>query len=116
MFGWCILSASLYVVCVYIYILPCTVAFIWTEFGCCWYTLPPALQVQFASYKQFCDDTTVEKDRAITEANQRIEVLKADIQKHTYLLIIRLQLILISLWHIILLTKFGRLPTPGLPN
>jgi chromosome segregation ATPase len=40
-------------------------------------------QVQFAAYKQFCDDTSVEKKRAIEEANQRIEVLKADIQKYT---------------------------------
>jgi len=40
-------------------------------------------QVQFAAYKQFCDDTTVEKNRAISEANERIEVLKADIQKAT---------------------------------
>merc|ERR1711920_232884 len=39
--------------------------------------------VQFAAYKQFCDDTTVEKQRAIKEANQRIEILKADIQKYT---------------------------------
>merc|ERR1719498_1896812 len=41
-----------------------------------------AEQVQFASYKQFCDDTSVEKKRAIAEANERIEVLKADIQKN----------------------------------
>merc|ERR1719321_1376553 len=40
-------------------------------------------QVQFAAYKQFCDDTEVEKKRAIAEANERIEVLKADIQKYT---------------------------------
>merc|ERR1719240_1804794 len=40
-------------------------------------------QVQYAAYKQFCDDTTVEKTRAIDEANQMIEVLKADIQKYT---------------------------------
>jgi uncharacterized protein YoxC len=40
-------------------------------------------QVQFAAYKQFCDDTSVEKTRAIEEANERIEVLKADIQKYT---------------------------------
>ena len=33
-------------------------------------------------YKQFCDDTTVEKKRAIAEANERIDVLKADIQKY----------------------------------
>merc|ERR1719262_1181482 len=39
-------------------------------------------QVQFAAYKQFCDDTTVEKQRAIEEANQMIEVLGADIQKY----------------------------------
>merc|ERR1719502_74929 len=40
-------------------------------------------QVQFASYKQFCDDTAVEKKRAIEDANERIDTLKADIQKHT---------------------------------
>jgi cell division septum initiation protein DivIVA len=40
-------------------------------------------QVQFAAFKQFCDDTTVEKKRAIQEANEQIEVLKADIQKNT---------------------------------
>jgi len=39
-------------------------------------------QVQFAAYKQFCDDTTVEKQRAIKEAEQKIEMLKADIQKN----------------------------------
>merc|ERR1719465_137017 len=41
-----------------------------------------AEQVQFAAYKQFCDDTTVEKKRAIEEANEMIEILKADIQKY----------------------------------
>merc|ERR1719188_2971188 len=40
-------------------------------------------QVQFAAYKQFCDDTTVEKKRAIAEAEETIGVLKADIQKFT---------------------------------
>merc|ERR1719390_518598 len=40
-------------------------------------------QVQFAAYKQFCDDTKVEKERAIAEANEKIEVLKADIAKYT---------------------------------
>jgi len=40
-------------------------------------------QVQFASYKQFCDDTSVEKKRAIEEADERIATLKADIQKYT---------------------------------
>merc|ERR1719395_187059 len=39
-------------------------------------------QVQFAAYKQFCDDTTVEKTRAIAEANEHIDKLKADIQKY----------------------------------
>jgi len=38
--------------------------------------------VQFAAYKQFCDDTTVEKQRAIKEANEMIEILQADIQKY----------------------------------
>ena len=40
-------------------------------------------QVQFAAYKQFCDDTSVEKKRSITEAEETIEVLKADIEKYT---------------------------------
>merc|ERR1719461_2256583 len=40
-------------------------------------------QVQFAAYKQFCDDTKVEKERAIKEANEQIDVLKADIEKLT---------------------------------
>merc|ERR1719203_1298103 len=39
-------------------------------------------QVQFAAYKQFCEDTTVEKQRAIKEANEKIEVLQADIEKY----------------------------------
>merc|ERR1719199_907177 len=38
-------------------------------------------QVQFAAYKQFCDDTSVEKKRAIKEGEESIEILKADIQK-----------------------------------
>merc|ERR1719201_2896081 len=42
-----------------------------------------AEQVQFAAYKQFCDDTSIEKKRAIKEANEKIDVLKADIQKYT---------------------------------
>jgi len=40
-------------------------------------------QVQFAAYKQFCDDTSVEKKRAIVEANEAIDVLNADIEKYT---------------------------------
>jgi len=39
-------------------------------------------QVQFAAYKQFCDDTSVNKERAIKEAGETIEVLKADISKY----------------------------------
>merc|ERR1719498_983341 len=39
-------------------------------------------QVQFAAYKQFCDDTGVEKTRAIAEANEMIEKLTADIAKY----------------------------------
>merc|ERR1711874_177513 len=42
-----------------------------------------AEEVQFAAYKQFCDDTTVEKKRAIEEANEKIDGLKADIEKYT---------------------------------
>ena len=37
--------------------------------------------VWFPRYKQFCDDTSVEKTRAIAEAEETIGVLKADIQK-----------------------------------
>jgi cell division septum initiation protein DivIVA len=40
-------------------------------------------QVQFAAYKQFCEDTTIEKKRAIEEANEKIDKLKADIEKYT---------------------------------
>jgi len=39
-------------------------------------------QVQYAAYKQFCDDTIVEKTGDIKEANDLIAVLKADIQKY----------------------------------
>jgi chromosome segregation ATPase len=38
--------------------------------------------VQFAAYKQFCDDTAVEKTNDIKEANDLIGTLKADIQKY----------------------------------
>merc|ERR1719352_128693 len=40
-------------------------------------------QVTFAAFKQFCDDTTVKKNRAIAEANEMIDMLKADIEKYT---------------------------------
>merc|ERR1719420_2618894 len=39
--------------------------------------------VQFAAYKQFCDDTSAEKKNAITDANEMIVVLKADVTKYT---------------------------------
>jgi len=38
-------------------------------------------QVQYSAYKQFCDDTSVEKTQAIEDANEKITVLKADIEK-----------------------------------
>lgn len=38
-------------------------------------------QVQFAAFKQFCDDTTIAKERAIKQADQAIEILTADIDK-----------------------------------
>merc|ERR1719473_1419028 len=41
-----------------------------------------AEQVQYAAYKQWCDDTNREKTAAIAEATEMIEVLKADIQKY----------------------------------
>jgi len=39
--------------------------------------------VQFAAYKQFCEDTSGAKHTAIREANEHIELLKADIEKYT---------------------------------
>jgi len=39
-------------------------------------------QVQFATYKQWCDDTTAEKQKMIKEADQMIEGLHADIEKY----------------------------------
>mmetsp|Transcript_61208 Transcript_61208/g.113621 ORF Transcript_61208/g.113621 Transcript_61208/m.113621 type:complete len:672 (+) Transcript_61208:55-2070(+) len=38
-------------------------------------------QVQFAAYKQFCDDTSAEKTRAIKEAGEQIDMLTAEIEK-----------------------------------
>jgi len=40
-------------------------------------------QVQFAAHKQFCDDTSLQKQRAMAEAEQTIIYLQADIQKST---------------------------------
>jgi len=40
-------------------------------------------QVQYAAYKQFCDDTSAEKKKLIAAAEEQIEVLKADIEKYT---------------------------------
>merc|ERR1719188_884893 len=39
--------------------------------------------VQFAAYKTFCESTAKQKETAIKEANDKIEVLKADIEKFT---------------------------------
>merc|ERR1719181_114588 len=39
-------------------------------------------QVQFASYKGFCDNTVSQKQAAIAEASEMIEVLTADIEKY----------------------------------
>jgi len=40
-------------------------------------------QVQFASYKTFCDNTVSQKQEAIAEATEMIEVLTADIEKYS---------------------------------
>jgi len=40
-------------------------------------------QTQFATYKQFCDDTAREKQGAVKDGGEKIEMLKADIQKYT---------------------------------
>jgi len=39
-------------------------------------------QVQFAAFKQFCDDTTAEKKANIEDAAETIDILKADIQQY----------------------------------
>merc|ERR1719183_2585078 len=39
-------------------------------------------QVQFASYKQWCDDTSNEKKNNIAEANEMMEILAADAEKY----------------------------------
>merc|ERR1719281_438664 len=41
-----------------------------------------AEQVQFAQYKMFCDQTTVQKQKSIKEASEQIEVLEADVDKY----------------------------------
>ena len=40
-----------------------------------------AEEVQFAQYKSFCDNTAGNKKKAIAEANEKIDMLKADIQQ-----------------------------------
>jgi len=40
-------------------------------------------QTQFSAYKQFCDDTATEKKRTIGEAEEKMDMLTADIQKYT---------------------------------
>ena len=52
-----------------------------------WSTTPTGLPLtpvvgHSAAYKQFCDDTTVEKQRAVNEANEMVAVLQADIEKY----------------------------------
>jgi prefoldin subunit 5 len=42
-----------------------------------------AEQVQYATYKQFCDDTSAAKKAAIEKADETIMKLKADIEKYT---------------------------------
>merc|ERR1719428_2495726 len=42
-----------------------------------------AEQMQFAAYKTFCDTTQSQKQTSITEANEKIDVLKADIEMYT---------------------------------
>merc|ERR1719229_76560 len=38
--------------------------------------------VQFAEYKMFCENTRADKEKAIAEANEQIDLLKADIEKY----------------------------------
>jgi hypothetical protein len=42
-----------------------------------------AEQIQFSTYKTFCEDTSAAKTTMINEANQDIDLLKADIEKYT---------------------------------
>merc|ERR1719181_1618362 len=41
-----------------------------------------AEEVQFAAYKQFCDDTSASKKKSIAEAEETMESLKVEIQKN----------------------------------
>ena len=41
-----------------------------------------AEQVQFAAYKQWCDDTSNEKKGNIADANENMEILAADAEKY----------------------------------
>merc|ERR1719197_1502398 len=41
-----------------------------------------AEEVQFAAFKQWCDDTGNEKKNGIAEANEQMEILAADMQKY----------------------------------
>merc|ERR1719287_342246 len=40
-------------------------------------------QVQYAAYKQFCDDTAGQKKAAISDADEQIGILEANIEKYT---------------------------------
>jgi len=40
-------------------------------------------QVQYAAYKQFCDDTSGQKKAAIADADEQIGILGANIEKYT---------------------------------
>merc|ERR1719311_404376 len=42
-----------------------------------------AEQIQFAAFKTFCDSTSADKQKSISDANDKIEVLTADAQKFT---------------------------------
>ena len=52
-------------------------------------------EVQLVAYKQFGDDTSVEKTTAIEEANTKLTVLKADIGKA----VVELEEDIISIWN-----------------
>merc|ERR1719456_1456066 len=41
-----------------------------------------AEQMQFATFKQFCESTTASKSKSIKEANEAIEALTGDIEKY----------------------------------
>merc|ERR1719487_2202213 len=40
-------------------------------------------QVKFAGFKQFCEDVTAEKEKAVETADKEIEIMEASVEKYS---------------------------------